>query len=166
MATHRLPWLMPLLVLALSAPVHAHGMPAVLASPASAVQTDAQLDERVHRLAGELRCLVCQNQTVAESNVPLARQLKAEVRTQLAGGASEQQVRDFMAQRYGDFILYRPPVTQLTWLLWGGPLGLLLLGALLLSQQRTRPGQKAEDGLDDLDEHADRGDLKDSRLQG
>lgn len=137
-----------LLASALNAPARAHAMATALspADTASATsRTDTQLDERVNRLAGELRCLVCQNQTIAESSVPLARQLKAEVRTQLARGDSEQQVRDFMAQRYGDFILYRPPVTQLTWLLWCGPLVLLLLGTLLLVQQRARPRTDAKD---------------------
>ncbi|RRS06418.1 cytochrome c-type biogenesis protein CcmH [Aquabacterium soli] len=127
-------------------------MTTALTPAVASPSTDAQLDERVNRLAGELRCLVCQNQTIAESSVPLARQLKAEVRTQLAGGASEQQVRDFMARRYGDFILYRPPVTQLTWLLWGGPLLLLLLGGLLLSQQRARARTDTKDDAEALDD--------------
>lgn len=131
---------------------HAHAMTTALTPAVAAPSTDAQLDERVNRLAGELRCLVCQNQTIAESSVPLARQLKAEVRAQLAGGASEQQVRDFMARRYGDFILYRPPVTQLTWLLWGGPLLLLLLGGLLLSQQRARARTDTKDDAEALDD--------------
>lgn len=95
----------------------------------SQLSADPALDERVNRLASELRCLVCQNQTVADSQAPLAMQLKQLVREQLTQGASDQQVRDFMVQRYGDFVLYRPPLDSATTLLWGGPALLLLLGA-------------------------------------
>jgi len=100
-------------------------------TPSSETAADPALDEHVNRLASELRCLVCQNQTVADSQAPLAMQLKQLVREQLAQGASDQQVRDFMVQRYGDFVLYRPPVDSVTALLWGGPALLLLLGACL-----------------------------------
>ncbi|MGC3944540.1 MAG: cytochrome c-type biogenesis protein CcmH [Chryseolinea sp.] len=93
--------------------------------------TPPDLDEHVNRLTSELRCLVCQNQTIADSQAELAVQLKKEVRQQLAHGATDQQVRDFMVQRYGDFVLYRPPVNGATWLLWGGPALLLALGAAL-----------------------------------
>ena len=95
------------------------------------------LDEQVERLAGQLRCLVCQNQTIGESSAPLARQLKAEVRQQLAAGRSEQEVADFMVRRYGDFVLYRPPFKPVTWLLWCGP-ALLLAGGLALLFRNTR----------------------------
>ena len=94
-------------------------------------QTTADLDEHVNRLTSELRCLVCQNQTIADSQAALAVQLKNEVRQQLAHGATDAQVRDFMVQRYGDFVLYRPPVNSATWLLWAGPALLLALGATL-----------------------------------
>jgi len=87
-----------------------------------------ELDKRVAALAEELRCLVCQNQTLAESNAPLAVDLRNQVREQLAQGASEQQVRDFMVARYGDFVLYRPPFKATTLLLWVGPFCLLLAG--------------------------------------
>ncbi|MFZ5526504.1 MAG: cytochrome c-type biogenesis protein [Pseudomonadota bacterium] len=146
-------------LLAAALPAHAlvpDGLPPTGAGPLPVgTHGDAHLEERVNSLASELRCLVCQNQTVAESTAPLARQLKAEVRTQLAGGATEQQVRDFMAQRYGDFVLYRPPVTQLTWLLWGGPLALLGLGALLIAQRRTRPGTEPKGAATDHNDAPD-----------
>lgn len=84
------------------------------------------------QLAEELRCLVCQNQTIADSQAPLAIELKKQVREQLARGRSSQDVIDFMVQRYGDFVLYRPPVKASTWLLWFGPFLLLALGLLAL----------------------------------
>ena len=101
---------------------------------------DGSLDKRVNALAEELRCLVCQNQTIAESNAPLAVDLRKEMREQLAKGASEQQVRDFMVARYGDFVLYRPPFKATTLALWLGPFALLLLGAWILRRvTRRRP---------------------------
>lgn len=98
---------------------------------AQAAAPQGLLDEHVNRLTSELRCLVCQNQTVADSQAELAVQLKLVVRQQLAQGATDQQVIDFMVARYGDFILYRPPVNRVTWLLWTGPALLLLLGLAL-----------------------------------
>ena len=94
---------------------------------ATAVSTDSALDERVQRVTTELRCPVCQNQTIADSHAELAVQLRNEVRQQLSQGATEAQVRDFMVERYGDFVLYRPPVNLQTGLLWGGPAILLLI---------------------------------------
>ncbi|MFT3857172.1 MAG: cytochrome c-type biogenesis protein CcmH [Aquabacterium sp.] len=116
---------------------------ALLLGVSASAQTWAdELDERVNRLASELRCLVCQNQTIADSHAELAVQLKNEVRQQLSRGASEDQVRDFMVSRYGEFVLYRPPVNRHTWLLWGGPAVLLLLGAGLAAAY-WRERQKA-----------------------
>ncbi|HIV73083.1 MAG TPA: cytochrome c-type biogenesis protein CcmH [Candidatus Aquabacterium excrementipullorum] len=116
-------------------PAYGHAPPSSLSAATPASHHEQMLDERANHLASELRCLVCQNQTIADSTAPLARQLKAEVRHQLARGATDQQVLDFMAERYGDFVLYRPPVTPLTWLLWTGPLLLLGLGALLIGRR-------------------------------
>lgn len=105
----------------------------VLACGAQAgVQDNADLDKRAAALEEELRCLVCQNQTIADSHAGLAADLRREVREQLAQGKSEQEVLDFMVQRYGDFVLYRPPVKSSTWLLWFGPFLLVAAGALLL----------------------------------
>jgi cytochrome c-type biogenesis protein CcmH len=87
------------------------------------------LDARVQRVAAELRCLVCQNQTIADSNADLAVDLRRQVRELLARGDSERQVIDYMTARYGDFVLYRPPVKGSTALLWFGP-GALLAGGL------------------------------------
>ena len=93
---------------------------------------DPNLEKRVTSLAHELRCLVCQNQTLADSNAPLAVDLRNQVREQLAAGKSEQDVLDFMVARYGDFVLYRPPLKASTVLLWGGPFLFLLFGIWLL----------------------------------
>ena len=99
---------------------------------------DPALEKRVTRLANELRCLVCQNQTLADSNAPLAVDLRNQVREQLRAGASEQDVVDFMVARYGDFVLYRPPFKATTLLLWAGPFLLLALGVgLLLRRVRS-----------------------------
>ncbi|MCC7081382.1 MAG: cytochrome c-type biogenesis protein CcmH [Burkholderiales bacterium] len=93
-----------------------------------AATADAELEAQVQRVAAELRCLVCQNQTLADSHAELARDLRAQVREMLASGKSEAQVREFMVARYGDFVLYRPPFKTTTLLLWFGPFVLLLAG--------------------------------------
>jgi cytochrome c-type biogenesis protein CcmH len=94
------------------------------AVPAAA---DPALEQRSMRLAEELRCLVCQNQSLADSHAELALDLKQQIREQLKAGKSDQQVVDFMVERYGDFVLYRPPLKANTVVLWFGPF--LLLGA-------------------------------------
>ncbi len=81
------------------------------------------------RIAAELRCLVCQNQTIADSHADLAQDLRQQVREMLQKGQSDAQIIDYMTQRYGDFVLYRPPVKSTTALLWYGP-ALLMLGGL------------------------------------
>jgi cytochrome c-type biogenesis protein CcmH/NrfF len=93
---------------------------------------DDALDRRVMSLAHELRCLVCQNQTIADSNAPLAVDLRNQIREQMAAGKSERDVIDFMVQRYGDFVLYRPPLKATTILLWAGPFLFLVLGFFFL----------------------------------
>lgn len=93
-----------------------------------AADTASSLDEQVQHLATELRCLVCQNQSIADSQAPLAVQLKAEIRQQLSHGASVETVRQFMVQRYGDYVLYKPPVNSTTWALWAGPLVFMMAG--------------------------------------
>jgi len=95
-------------------------------------QEDPGLERRVTSLAHELRCLVCQNQTIADSNAPLAQDLRNQIREQLKAGKSERDVIDFMVARYGDFVLYRPPFKAATVALWTGPFVLLLVGAWLL----------------------------------
>jgi cytochrome c-type biogenesis protein CcmH len=99
---------------------------------------NTEVDKRVTALAHELRCLVCQNQTLADSNAPLAVDLRNQIREQLAAGASEREVVDFMVARYGDFVLYRPPFKATTLALWIGPFVFLLAGAWLLRRLLRR----------------------------
>lgn len=126
--------------------------PAVAADAAAvtvaAAPADVAQERRAAALEGELRCLVCQNQTIADSHAGLAEDLRREVREQLAQGKSDTEVRDFMVQRYGDFVLYRPPLRHSTWLLWFGPF-LLLAGAaaLLVSRLRTAAA-RSQGGID------------------
>jgi cytochrome c-type biogenesis protein CcmH len=105
---------------------------------AAALAQNPDLEKRVSALAGELRCLVCQNQTLADSNAPLAVDLRNQIREQLKGGASESDVIDFMVARYGDFVLYRPPFKASTLLLWAGPFLLLAAGFALLVRRVAR----------------------------
>ena len=105
---------------------------------------DPKLEERVTALSNELRCLVCQNQTLADSNAPLAVDLRNTIREQLSKGASEKQVVDFMTARYGDFVLYRPPLKATTILLWLGPFLFLAAGvAVFVKRIRKRPEEPA-----------------------
>ena len=110
----------------------------------------ASLDRRVMNLAHELRCLVCQNQTLADSNAPLAQDLRGQIREQLAAGKSEQDVVDFLVARYGDFVLYRPPLKAATVLLWAGPFLFLAFGAFLLVRfvRRRRVAEPALSAAD------------------
>jgi len=107
----------------------------------SVFSDDAALEKRVMALAEELRCLVCQNQTLADSHAPLAMDLKERIREQLVAGKGEQDVLDFMVARYGDFVLYRPPLKVSTALLWAGPFVLLAIAvaALVLFLRKNRP---------------------------
>lgn len=118
------------------------------AKEAESAAANPELEARVMRVAVELRCLVCQNQTIADSHAGLAEDLRRQIREMLQQGQSEQQVLDFMTQRYGDFVLYRPPVKPTTWLLWGGP-ALLLVGGLatlvLVLRRRQRMSADAFD---------------------
>ena len=120
---------------------------------ASAPPADPALEARVNTLAAELRCLVCQNQSLADSHADLALDLKNQVRDQLAAGRSERQVIDYMTERYGDFVLYRPPLKASTVLLWAGPALLLLAGAALLWRTlRQAQGRAPERAVDAADE--------------
>lgn len=111
--------------------------------PAFAVQPDEVLDdpgleERARDLSSEIRCLVCQNESIDESNAQLARDLRILVRERLVAGDSDQQVLDFLVARYGDYVLLRPPVKGTTALLWFGPVIVLLLaGGIILVRTRS-----------------------------
>ena len=115
----------------------------LLAVAASALaQPNAALDARLKHLEEDLRCLVCQNQSLADSNAPLAEDLRREVRALAVAGKSDAEIKDYLVARYGDFVLYDPPVKSLTWLLWFGPLALLVLGGgiwlVLVRGRRSR----------------------------
>ena len=92
--------------------------------------TDAALERRARALAAELRCVVCQNESIDDSNADLARDMRRLVRERLVAGDSDDEVLAFMTARYGDFVLLRPPVRSSTWLLWFGPVLLVAAGAL------------------------------------
>jgi len=111
------------------------------ADPAAA---DPAVEARMLRIAAELRCLVCQNQTIADSHADLAVDLREQVRTMVRRGDSDGQILQYMTDRYGDFVLYRPPVKSTTWLLWFGP-GVLLLGGLATLVVVLRRRQKMSD---------------------
>lgn len=91
-----------------------------------------QQEERFNHLTRELRCLVCQNQNLADSDAQLAHDLRSEVHEMLLAGKSDDEIKQFMVDRYGDFVLYRPPVQENTFLLWLAPILLLLGGAMVL----------------------------------
>jgi cytochrome c-type biogenesis protein CcmH len=107
-----------------------------MAVPSFAIDTqrafdDPALQARYEQINRELRCLVCQNQTIADSNATLAQDLRREVREMIEAGKSDAEIRDFMIERYGDFVLYRPRMTPVNFLLWGAPVLLLLLGTFV-----------------------------------
>jgi cytochrome c-type biogenesis protein CcmH len=107
----------------------------------SLAHADAALEARVQAVSEQLRCVVCQNQSIAESDADLARDLRRQVREMLAAGQDEAAVRTFMVERYGDFVLYDPPLKPATWLLWLGPVFLLLaaLAGFWLRLRRRQP---------------------------
>lgn len=112
----------------------------VLSTLAWAEETklNAQGEERMKALAHELRCLVCQNQTIADSNADLAIDLRTQIREQIQSGNTDQQIKDYMVARYGDFVLYRPPMQSNTVLLWIAPFLLLVSGAGFLFWQLSK----------------------------
>jgi len=106
--------------------------PFVVARDAQPVGEDPAVEQRLHKLSQELRCLVCQNETLADSRADLAEDLRREIREQIKAGKSDKEIIEFLTARYGQFILYRPRVTPTTYLLWFGPFVLLLGGLYVL----------------------------------
>jgi cytochrome c-type biogenesis protein CcmH len=118
----------------------------IQAKVAPNLSADPVLEARMMVIAEELRCLVCQNETIAASHADLAIDLKNQIRVKLTQGQSQQQILDFMVQRYGDFVLYRPPLKTTTILLWLGPFTLLAIALLMLVlniKRRRRSAQPA-----------------------
>ncbi len=132
---------------------------ALLPSLSLAVQpdellADPKLEERAREISSELRCLVCQNQSIDDSDAGLARDLRLLVRERLKAGDSNIQVRDYLVERYGDFILLKPPFKNETLLLWLTPFAVLLVGggALFAMAQRRRRDSEVEASLSETDE--------------
>ncbi len=115
--------------------------PALKAADVAPHAEDPAVEARLMHISEELRCLVCQNESLAGSRADLALDLKREIRTMIRDGKSDQEIRDFLVSRYGDFVLYRPPVKPTTWLLWGGPFVLMAGGlfALIAFLRRRQP---------------------------
>lgn len=131
---------------------------AVAAKEAAPEAADPALEARMTRITAELRCLVCQNQTIADSNAGLAVDLRRETREMLRRGKSDAEIIAYMTERYGDFVLYRPPLKSTTALLWFGPAAMLALGAVVLLTVLRRRSKLApasfEPDLDDDDREA------------
>ena len=118
------------------------------AEEARPLQADVVVEAQVQRLSEELRCLVCQNQTIADSHAELAQDLKQEIREMAAKGMSDQAIIDYLVARYGDFVRYRPPLKASTLLLWLGPFALMLAGAIgLVVMLRRREKMVADKPL-------------------
>ncbi len=117
---------------------------------------NSQVEKDYLELAKQLRCLVCQNQNLIDSNADLADDLRREVAKMLKQGKSKKQVTDFMVNRYGDFVLYNPPLKSTTWLLWGGPFVLMFIGIFILLK-KVRSGRQ--------DRHTDSSELSDQEKQ-
>ena len=139
-----------------AAPTAAAQAPAMSQTPAvreaAPMAEDPQLEARLVDISQELRCLVCQNESLASSHAELADDLRREVRDLIRQGKTDQEVKDFLVARYGDFVLYRPEVKPLTWVLWFGPFVLLLVAAVFLGVYlRQRRQQVAPAVLSDED---------------
>lgn len=119
-------------------------LPFLAGIPATAETTD----ERVRALAAELRCVVCQNQSLLDSDADLAKDMRALIRERVAAGDTDEVIVDFLVERYGDFILLQPPFKPTTWFLWLGPLAFLLL-ALALARTRVRRARSRRSDPDD-----------------
>ncbi len=108
---------------------------------------DPQKEARFKRLSEELRCLVCQNQTLADSNAGLAMDLRKELYKQIQSNASDEEIKNFMVSRYGDFVLYNPPVKTSTYLLWFGPFILVVIGLIILLRMVRNIGKQTTQTL-------------------
>ena len=131
----------------------------LVAAPALGFRADAPLDDpaleaRVVALARELRCLVCQNQSIMESDADLARDLRLVVREQVAAGASDDEIKDYVVARYGDFVLLRPPFKPKTWILWLGPVAFVGIGAIGMAMFWRRRAMPAAPAALSADERA------------
>lgn len=114
---------------------------------------DPEQNARYQRWIQEVRCVQCQNTSIAGSSVELAGDLRNQIREMIAEGASDEEISDFLVTRYGDFVLYRPPVKPTTWALWGGPVAMLGIGLVVFWRiGRSRAAQPLDDDDDDDDD--------------
>lgn len=142
-------WLLAACLLLL--PLAAVAQPASDAAPLQFA--DAREEARFHALVAELRCVMCQNQSLADSDALIAHELRREVLGLMRSGKDDADIKEFLAARYGDFVLYRPRVEGATWLLWFGPLLLLLAGgAVIVVTVRRRAAAAANVPRDDRQE--------------
>ncbi|MGE5386064.1 MAG: cytochrome c-type biogenesis protein [Betaproteobacteria bacterium] len=139
----------------------------VLAEEATPLAADPVAEKRLIALSEELRCLVCQNQSIADSHAELAQDLRQEIRGMIKAGKSDKEIVDFMVTRYGDFVLYKPPFKAVTLLLWGGPALFLLIGLVALARYLRRRNQNVVDDAPLSPEEAARAEalLKDERVK-
>jgi cytochrome c-type biogenesis protein CcmH len=117
---------------------------------------DPVLEDRYDKMVHELRCLVCQNETIADSNASLAADLRRELREMIKAGRTDTEIRAFLTERYGDFVLYMPPVTPRTWLLWAAPALLLFGGAAIAGLVVVRRARTARANPAALEEEPDK----------
>jgi cytochrome c-type biogenesis protein CcmH len=149
---------MPALAIDAAASAPAADTIAFQAPTARPTADDPALEARMLEITGELRCLVCQNQTIADSHADLAVDLRQEVREMLKRGQTPEQIRRYMTDRYGDFILYRPPLKPSTAVLWLAPAGLLAIALVALGMVIRRRARLADDQFEpepDLDDAPD-----------
>jgi cytochrome c-type biogenesis protein CcmH len=124
-----------------------------MAKEAQPSASDPVLEERVMKLSRELRCLVCQNETLADSRADLAEDLRNQIREQMKAGKTDKEIIAFLTERYGKFVLYRPPIDPTTYLLWFGPFVLLLAGLALLFRYVKQRGELIAEAPLSADEH-------------
>ena len=129
------------LLLMLSTIALACAMNIASAKDAAPLADDPVTEQRLIAISEEMRCLVCQNESLAGSRSDLANDLRREIRVLIVEGKTDEQIRNFMVERYGDFVLYRPPVKPITWLLWIGPFVILLFGVIGLMVYLRRRNQ-------------------------
>ena len=120
------------------------------AGEAQPLAADPVLEARLKSMSQELRCLVCQNTTLADSSAPLAEDLRKEIRAQMRAGKSDKEVIDYLVARYGDFVRYRPPVNNSTALLWFGPFLILIIGGFVLYRVLKKHAGSGEINSDDI----------------
>ncbi len=113
---------------------------------------DPVLEARARNLGKQLRCLVCQNQSIDDSDAPLASDIRRLVRERLVAGDTDEEVKAFLVARYGEFVLLRPPIRPGTWLLWAGPFAVLILGGVAVGLYMRRRAARGESEIDELSE--------------